>query len=81
MKTKDRLGKQEAKAGMSMKKKELSVESGNVIENTWTYLSDGRPLPSARAVLLNWVWNGGSVTMLTVAVFTKTLHRLGSRGG
>jgi hypothetical protein len=33
LKTKDRCGKPGAKAGMSMKTKEISVKSGNVIEN------------------------------------------------
>jgi hypothetical protein len=33
LKTKDRCGKPGAKAGMSMKTKEMSVKSGNVIEN------------------------------------------------
>jgi len=33
LKTKDRRGKPGAEAGMSMKKKEISVKNGNVIEN------------------------------------------------
>jgi hypothetical protein len=33
MKTKDRSGKQNGEAGMSMKKKDLSSRSGNVVEN------------------------------------------------
>jgi hypothetical protein len=35
MKTKDRCGKPGPEAGTSMKTKEISVNSGNVIENEW----------------------------------------------
>jgi hypothetical protein len=33
LKTKDRRGKPGAEAGISMKTKEISVDSGNVVEN------------------------------------------------